>query len=74
MNILTNSMEKLTKMLNATDSKLKGMADLPYGTRKLSSREQRQRFENLTPEEVARMIEEYGVNEVNAYLNKYMED
>ena len=74
MNILTESMEKLTKMLVNTDQKLKGMATLPYGTRKLSSYEQRKRFESLTPEDVAQMIEQYGVNETNAYLNKYMED
>ena len=74
MNLLTESMERLTKMMVNTDQKLKGMADLPYGARKLSSYEQRKRFEQLTPEDVAKMIEEQGINAVNEYLGKYMED
>ena len=74
MNLLTNVQERMTKMLNATDQRLKGFSTLPYGVKKLTPAEQRKRFENLTPDEVARMLEEYGPEEVNNFLNRFMED
>ena len=73
MNLLTESMERLTKMLVNTDSKLKGMATLPYGTRKLSSSEQRKNYENLTQEQLMDMLEEHGVDSVNAWLSRFEE-
>ena len=72
MNILTNSMERLTKMLTLTDAKLKEMGKEPYGVRKLTPREQKEKFDNLTPGELWKMIDEQGPDEVNAWLSKFM--
>lgn len=72
MNILTNSMERLTKMLTLTDAKLKEMGKEPYGIRKLTPREQKEKFDNLTPGELWKMIDEQGPDEVNKWLSRFM--
>ena len=72
MNILTNSMERLTKMLTLTDAKLKEMGKEPYGIRELTPREQKEKFDNLTPGELWKMIDEQGPDEVNEWLSKFM--
>ena len=73
MNIATNSLQKLTQMLVNADRKLKEYGKEPYGQRKLTDREQRERVENLTQEELMAMIEEHGVESTNEWLSKYWE-
>lgn len=73
MNIATNTMERLTKMLLNTDSHLKKMATEPYGKRKATAREEREMYENLTPEGLWQMIDEKGADEVNAWLSRFEE-
>jgi len=72
MNIATNSMEKLTGMLRNTDAKLKEMGKIPYGVKKATKREQRDMFENLTESKLIDLVERYGEEKVNAWLNKFM--
>ena len=72
MNIFTNSMERLTKMVEQTDEKLKQMGTEPYGVRRLTDKEQRERYENLTPNGLLAMIREHGVDETNKFLSKFM--
>ena len=50
------------------------MATEPYGLRKLTPKEQRDRFENLTSEELMAMIEQHGEDEVNAWLQKFWKE
>lgn len=69
-NILTNSMNRLTKMLSLTDQKLKEMGTIPYGTVKLSPKQQREIYENLTQEDLIRLVNEHGVDQVAAWLDK----
>ena len=68
MNILTNSMNRLTKMLTLTDDKLKEMGKEPYGTRKATPKEQRQMYENLTEGQLYGMVEKHGQDAVNKWL------
>jgi len=72
MNPATNSMEKLTQMLRNTDTKLKEMGKTPYGARKATEKEQRDMFENLTESKLIDLIERYGEDKVNTWLNKFM--
>jgi hypothetical protein len=71
---MTEAMEKITGMLINTDNRLKDFGVMEYGTRKASQTEQRQRFENLSTEELTQMIERYGKNEVNKFLGRFMEE
>lgn len=71
MNLMTNAMEKLTKMLVNTDSKLKGYATEPYATKKLTPGEQREKIKNMTSGELLALINERGIDAVNEWLNKY---
>lgn len=68
---MTNTMQRLTKMLLNTDEKLKQMGTEPYGVRKLTAKEQRERIANMTPQEMTNLIKEHGIEEVNDWLNKY---
>ena len=52
MNLATETMNKMYKMLSKSDSKLKEMGKEPYGQRKLSEREQYQKYKELTPEKL----------------------
>jgi arginine/ornithine N-succinyltransferase beta subunit len=74
MNLLTNSMNKLTKMLLQFDAKLKTYGVEPYGIRKLTLAEQRRKFENLTSEELKAMIDEHGVSEVNDFIKRFWKE
>ena len=74
MNLATNTMEKLTKMLDNTDAKLKEYGKEPYGVKKLTHVEQRKSIENLTTPELLSMIDQYGVEDVNAWLQKYWKE
>ncbi len=71
MNLLTNSMERLTNMLVNCDTKLKAYGVEPYGQRELTDREQRDRIKNMSENDLLALIEQHGVQEVNAWLNKY---
>lgn len=71
MNLMTNSMNRLTKMLINTDHKLKGMGVEPYGQVKLTDKEQRERIKNMTAGDMESLIVKYGEPAVNKFLNKY---
>jgi len=73
MNLLTNSMERMFKLLSVTDKKLGEMATLPYGTKKLSSTEQRAQIDNLTEEEAVALVDEYGLEEVADWMESSMQ-
>lgn len=74
MNVLTNSMNRLTKMLTNTDTKLKEYGVEPYGQKELTDREQRERIKNLTRGELFDLINQYGEKPVNDWLNRYWEE
>lgn len=74
MNILTSAMNKMTKMMIQTDAKLKEYGAEPYGQRKLTDKEQRDKVANLTSQELMTMIEEHGREDVNKWLNKYWKE
>jgi len=67
-------MERLTKMLTQTDAKLKEMGKEPYGIRELTPREQKEKFDNLTPGELWKMIGEQGPDEVNKWLSRFYKE
>ena len=71
MNLATESMQKLTHILYNTDAKLKEWGKEPYGTRKLTAAQQRERIKNMTPQDLMALIDEHGEQEVNAWLSKY---
>jgi len=68
INVMTNTMEKTTEMLRATDKKLKAWGETPYGTRKATPKEQRQMYENLTEGQLYEMVEKHGQDAVNKWL------
>jgi hypothetical protein len=74
MNIMTEAMERLTKMLEATDERLKQYGVEPYGMREATPSEERARFENLTTHELARLVREQGKDKVNKWLGKHMKE
>lgn len=73
MNPLTNSMERLTRMLLNTDNKLKKMGEMGYGLRKATPAEQKQMYENLTPEKLFQLIDKHGLAKVNTWMAKHEE-
>ena len=68
MNIATNVMEKMTRMLRNTDTKLKAMGETPYRTRQATPKEQKEMYENLTEAGLYEMIEKEGIEAVNKWL------
>lgn len=70
MNLMTLTMEKMTKMLRQTDAKLKDYGTESYGQRKLTAKEQREKYENLTEGQLYEMIEEHGLDDTNKWLYK----
>jgi len=52
MNIATQSMEKMTKILRAVDKKYKEYATEPYGQKKLTAKEQMDMYRSMTPEKL----------------------
>jgi len=74
MNAATNSMNRLTKMLLHIDDKLKGMGTEPYGQRKATAKEQQDRVQNLTSQELLAMIDQRGAESVNEWLQKYWKE
>ncbi len=71
MNIATNTMERLTKMLLNTDSHLKKMGSEPYGKRRATPKEEREMYDNLTSDKLMQMIDEKGVDNVNEWLSRF---
>lgn len=71
-NVMTEAMEKMTKMLIGADEKLVKYGAVPYGQRKATQKEQRQMFDNLTPDQLFQMREQYGEGAVNKFLGKFM--
>ena len=69
-NLLTESMERLYKMMGNTDAKLKEYAQEPYGQRKTTPKEQRDMYENLTVEQFEDLVGKHGLEEVNKWLLK----
>ena len=74
MNILTNTQERLKTMLSRTDGKFKEMGKEPYGQVKLTLKEQRERFESLTPDQMMGLINQYGAEAVNEYIAKFWKE
>lgn len=71
MNLATNSMERLTKMLRRADIRLKEFGVEPYGTRKATPGEQREMYENLTEEQLFDLYDREGYDAVNRFLNRF---
>jgi len=71
-NIMTKTMEKITEMLVGTDGRLKEFGAMPYGEKKATPKEQRERFENLKTGELAHLIKLHGRESVNEWLGKQM--
>ena len=71
MNLATNSMERLTKMLGKTDARLKEFGIEPYGMRKTTPKEQRQMYESLTEEQLFDLYDREGYDAVNKFLSRY---
>ena len=70
-NIMTNVMEKATKMLIQADRRVAELGREPYGVVKLSAKEQRQMYDALRPEDLYPLIQEHGVDAVNQFLAKF---
>jgi len=71
MNIATNTMEKMTKMLRAIDGKCKEYATEPYGQKKLSPKEQMDLYKSMTPEklfETLDTLDSDGFRKFNEWL------
>jgi len=71
-NLMTNVMERTTKMLKATDAKLKTYAPEEYGMKKATAKEDRLRFQALTGPDLVQLIQTYGKESVNQWLGKHM--
>jgi hypothetical protein len=61
-------------MMSLTDDKFKKMGTEPYGVRKITPVEDRQRYQNLTQDGLLDMINQYGVDDVNKWLWKHMKE
>jgi len=70
MNIATESMKKMTEMVKAIDQKYKEFATDPYGVRKLTLGEQREKYDNLTEAQLYEMVEKHGMDDVNKWMYK----
>lgn len=73
MNTLSRVMEHTYKMLSNVDAQFKKMGKEPYGVRKATPAEQRRMYENLTPEELWKLINTEGLDETNKFLAKFEE-
>jgi len=74
-NLMTVVQNKMTDIYKRVDAKLKDYGgDMPYGVRKMTPTEQRQRYENLTPEGLMDLRNQYGEESVNKWLGKFMKE
>ena len=70
--VMTEALLRASQMLQNTDNKLKEMGKMPYGMVRATPKEQKQAFENLTPEQLQGLIMKHGYDEVNDYLKHFM--
>ena len=71
MNIMSNVLERVTKMLMSADRRMEELGKEPYGVTRLSPKEQRQMYEALQPGDLMPLIQEHGQDKVNAFLAKF---
>ena len=73
-NIMTQVQEEMYDMYSRMDKIIvkEYVGDMPYGMKKATAKEKRERFENLTPQELPELIKKYGFEEVNKRLGEYM--
>ena len=70
--VMTEALLRASQMLQNTDNKLKEMGNMPYGMVKATPKEQREMFENLTPEQLQELVMKHGYDAVNDYLKRFM--
>lgn len=70
-NITTDIMERMTKMMVSTSQRLKEMAEIPYGKRPATKAEQRQKHDNLIPDQLFAGIRKEGIDKTNSWLAKF---
>ena len=70
MNIATQSMNHMTRMLRAIDQKYKEFATEPYAQKKLTERERWEEYKNLTPDKLIDIARERGFQKTNDWLNR----
>lgn len=71
-NILTSALLNMSDTLSRVHRQFDDMGKLPYRKRKLTPDEQRRRFENLTDEQIAQLVQQYGEPEVQQMLGRHM--
>jgi len=73
-NIMTMVQNEMYDMYRRMDKKIVDdyVGDMPYGMKKATEKEKRERFENLTPRELPELIKKYGFDEVNKRLGEYL--
>jgi len=74
-NIMTKVSEGIYQQFNRFDEKMKGYAgDLPYGMKKMTPKDRRERIENLTSvQDMAGFIKAHGREAVEKELGEYYE-
>jgi hypothetical protein len=70
-NITTDIAERMVKMMVDTSHRLKEMAELPYGVRPATKTEQRQKYDNLTPDQLFAGIRKEGIDKTNSWLSTF---
>jgi hypothetical protein len=60
--------------MNSADAKFQKMGTEPAFTRKITPAEDRQRFLNLTQDQLVDMVTTYGAEPVNKWLQKHMKE
>lgn len=71
--MLTDALANMSDTLRRVHKQFGDIAKLPYRKRRLTAYEQRKRFESLTDEDIARLIQEHGEAEVQQMLSHYMQ-
>ena len=73
-NVMTTIQNNVTETLIKVNERLKYYAgDMPYGMKKATPKEQRDMFENLDAKGLSDLINQYGADEVNEMLGKFMQ-
>lgn len=70
---MTMVQEIILERMTGMDAELKEYGATPYGMVRGTEKDQKDRYRNLTPHELARLIDELGPDEVNKWLGKHME-
>lgn len=72
-NLMTDVSNKAFDYLKLFDKKVKRYAgEMPYGKVKVTPKEDRERFNNLTPGELQNLIQTHGRAGVNEWLRGHM--